>query len=221
MPSSLIKPTKLEMVLLSISLMLFTWWATIEYLLIIPKPLPTTKIPLSFRTGDLLFFRGLSWVEKTIQTYTRCRYNHVSLVVEEMGKYFLWEADVGEGYRKGPRMIPLEVKLAKWRGTRELAYRPIKKSLDLNQLLSFAQQKTSAGFDTSMLRWIAEFGQPKEEKFFCSELIALTLRNLGVLRNTKRNASYSPRDLAFGKLDSHFKTIVIRSAPEEKAKKIS
>jgi hypothetical protein len=107
-------------------------------------------------------------------------------------------------------MIPLETKLAKWRGTSELAYRPIKKSLERDRILSFAQTKTSANFDTSMMKWLLEKWPREGERYFCSELVALTLQEVGVLSQGKRSSSFSPKDLAFGKLESHFKTILLR-----------
>lgn len=198
-----LKLAKLEVILFFIGATLIAWWCSIEYQWVIPRPLPLTKPPLSFKTGDLLFFRGLSWIEKTIQAYTRCRYNHVSMVVEELGRYFLWEADVGEGYRKGPRMIPLELKLQRWRGTSEIAYRPIKKELVLDSLLKVANRKVSGEFDKSMMKWLTDWWPREGEKYFCSELVVATLQALGLLGTQRRASSYSPKDLAFGHLDSH------------------
>lgn len=204
------QPTKIEIIILFIGASIIIWWTTVEYQLIIPKPPQLFLPPSEFQTGDLLFFRGLSWIEKTIQTYTKSRYNHVSMIVKENGKYFLWESDVGEKYRKGPRMIPLETKLERWRGTKEISCRPIKVPLDLEKVLQVANGKLKGEFDKSMMKWLIKNWPRDGEKYFCSELIADTLQNLGVLSKKKRATAYSPKDLAFGDLPSHHKTRLIR-----------
>ena len=201
------------------------WWNAVERLWLVPKITKATKEGLallarirvkslvddrSVKTGDLLFFRGLSWVEKTIQSYTKCRYNHVAMVVVDRGSRFLWEADVGENYRQGPRLIPLELKLSKWRGTNEVALRPIIEELPIGQVLDIAKGKLDKAFDKSMLRWLLEWWPREEECYFCSELIAETLVGVGLLEKGKRTSSYSPKDLAFGRIKGYDQLKVLK-----------
>lgn len=200
--------------LLALGVIMVLWWHTIEHLWLVPKVSKITREGLAIlaklriknltdetlcvKNGDLLFFRGLSWSEKTIQTYTLCRYNHVAMVVIDQGSRYLWEADVGEAYRQGPRLVPLETKLAKWGGTKEVAIRRIDKEVDKRQILDFARGRLDTAFDRSMLRWLFAWWPRKEECYFCSELIAETLITLGILDPRRRASSYSPRDLAYG-----------------------
>ena len=211
--------------LLVVGMTMILWWNAVERLWLVPKMTKATKEGLallarirvkslvddrSVKTGDLLFFRGLSWVEKTIQSYTTCRYNHVAMVVVDRGTRFLWEADVGENYRQGPRLIPLELKLSKWRGTGEVALRPIIEELPIGQVLDIAKGKLDKAFDKSMLRWLLEWWPREEECYFCSELIAETLVGVGLLEKGKRTSSYSPKDLAFGRIKGYDQLKVLK-----------
>jgi len=211
--------------LLVVGMTMILWWNAVERLWLVPKITKATKEGLallarirvkslvddrSVKTGDLLFFRGLSWVEKTIQSYTKCRYNHVAMVVVDRGSRFLWEADVGENYRQGPRLIPLELKLSKWRGTNEVALRPIIEELPIGQVLDIAKGKLDKAFDKSMLRWLLEWWPREEECYFCSELIAETLVGVGLLEKGKRTSSYSPKDLAFGRIKGYDQLKVLK-----------
>lgn len=212
--------------LMTIGITLIMWWNAVERLWLVPRMTKATKEGLmilarirvrsliddhSVKTGDLLFFRGLSWVEKTIQSYTKCRYNHVAMVVIDRGTRYLWEADVGENYRQGPRLIPLEVKLSKWRGTSEVALRPINQEIPIDQVLSIAKGKLDKAFDKSMFRWLLEWWPREEECYFCSELIAETLVGVGLLGAEKRTSAYSPKDLAFGNIKGYDKLKVLKS----------
>lgn len=158
-----------------------------------------------FRTGDLLFFRGDSLVEKTIQTYTRSRYNHVALVVVEGESVLLWEADVGENHKEGTRMIPLREKLDKWRGHKEVAIRPIRKSINLERVLAFARRRLDHDFDKSMMRYVCGSWWPRDpKKYFCSELVADTLISTNTIPPIKPPSSFCPGDLLSFPFDSYF-----------------
>jgi len=204
---------------LAVGLAMILWWCCVEYLWLVPKAKKAardaakilTVDSANFRTGDLLFFRGLSWAEKAIQTYTKNRYNHVSMVIKEKGKIFLWEADVGEYYRQGPRVIPLDQKLSRWRGTSEIARRPIKKEISEEEILKIAGKEASKEFDKSMLIWLFSWWPREEGKYFCSELIAETLKRVGVLTDEKRSSAYSPKDLATGEMVRYDNLYVVRN----------
>jgi hypothetical protein len=190
--------------------LLILWWVIVEKELLVPKILePVMEMDLhKLKTGDMLFFRGLSWVEKSIQAYTGCRYNHVSLVIVEDQKTFLWEADVGEGYRKGTRIIPIEEKIQRWGGTSEIAWRSINTVLDSKKILKFASDKLEVPFDKSMMIWMFSWWPREGKKYFCSELVADTLKSLEVLKENKRTTSYSPKDLT--KIEGYEPLKVIR-----------
>lgn len=132
------------------------------------------------------------------------------MVIAEKGKKFLWEADVGEGYKQGPRIIPLETKLKGWGGTTEIAIRYIKRKASRKKILAFAKDKLDKPFDRSMLRWMFYWWPRDHETYFCSELIAKTLQVLGILPKGKRASAYSPKDLAKLKLGSYEELKVLR-----------
>jgi ubiquitin-protein ligase len=155
----------------------------------------------SLDTGDLLFFSGGSFVEKSIQTYTRSPWNHVALVYNEGGVVYLIESDIQAGYRKGPRLSRLEEKILDWNGT----YMGVRKRLIPLQnprgLLDVAIMKMDYDFDSSMISWLfdakiwKDFWKPPRS-YFCSEFVASVLMDSHTIPSLKPASSYSPADLA-------------------------
>ena len=71
-------------------------------------------------TGDLIFFSGTSFGERSIKLYSRSVWTHVGIVFRDpdgdsSSKLFLAEADVGQRKKDGPRVILLSEKFEAFR----------------------------------------------------------------------------------------------------------
>jgi hypothetical protein len=162
--------------------------------------------------GDLLFFSGETYGEKAIRWYSNSYFSHVAIVLRDMenGKSvpFLWEADIGQRYREGPRVMRLQEKLERWKGSPFIAWRKlIGKRPSTQSILEVVDKFEHYQMDNSMTSWfwadhpfISDY--LKEDKtVFCSELVVLTLQELGLMNNDKKAYSYSPEDLITNKID--------------------
>ena len=74
------------------------------------------------QTGDLILFGGRSHCENLIKCVTRSPYSHVAMVVVENGVPFLWESDIGQRTKSGPRVIKLQDKLSLYKGEKKGAW---------------------------------------------------------------------------------------------------
>lgn len=137
---------------------------------------------IPFDTGDLLFFSGETFTENMIKLYISSEISHVSMVVKEREEIYLWELDVGQGYKDGARVIPLVKKLERYRGSKIFLYRKTNLSFPLCKVLEFIGKNMDAKFgDKSLSKFV--FGINTKDRF-CSELIADTLIYCGVLDKT-------------------------------------
>lgn len=175
----------------------------------VPEPnelLRVTPEETTLDTGDLLFFSGGSFVEKSIQTYTHSPWNHVALVYKEGGVLYLIESDVQPGYRKGPRLSRLDEKILDWNGT----FLGVRKRLtpvhNPRGLLDVAVKVMDYDFDSSMVSWLFESQVWKEfwkppRSYFCSEYVAWVLMDSHTIPWLKHPSSFSPADLASKVID--------------------
>ena len=105
---------------LLLTLVLFSGWQLFR------KPRPTEKMTedkflAEADTGDLIFFSGTSFGERSIKLYSRSLWTHVGIVFRDgesegdQSKLFLAEADVGQRKKDGPRVILLSEKFEAFR----------------------------------------------------------------------------------------------------------
>ncbi len=199
-------------IIVSMFIIILSFLVAVQFL----SPHPTADRKSKFRslkpkpqTGDLLFLSGASFSEKAIKTWIGCPFSHVAMVVrDDDGTKYLMEADVGQGYREGPRMIPLSEKLHRWKGNRvgfirrlvNDGQRPSKESL-----LAILHPLLSVPMDMSMLTWATAdlFPHRIGEGMFCSELVALLMQGTGLLGTDKPPWWYSPSFLLDALADSY------------------
>lgn len=188
----------------TIGTFLIMWWLVVVLEWWVPTSVKSKgrKALETLKTGDLIFFTGMSWPEKSIRAYTGNLYNHVGLLVVDPSspeKYFVLESDVTAGYRKGPRLIPLTKKLETWRGPREYGYLEIKNPIKTMDTLDFIMTRQDHSFDYQMWSWAFSGSwwkdvTRKDQAYFCSEFIAEFLMKLWMLpRGDPTN--YAPKDL--------------------------
>lgn len=190
-----------------------------------PPPNITDILP-KFRNGDILLLSGNTFGEKVIKFWHRSYFNHIAMIFRDaLGApdtkpeniTFLWESDLGQNTRNGPRIIKLMDKLSKWRGSRigmyrkyiptDLITRPSERAI-----VSHADTYFDSGteMDISMMSWFLSdypdswlFRKLKgaAPKVYCSELVAETLQKFGFMNKTKHPSWFTPEIFASGSIN--------------------
>lgn len=122
---------------------------------------------------------------------------------------YLWESDLGQKKKAGPRLIPLKEKLKLYKGSKIGAWRPLKKTSNgknsslpsPSEYLSIINKYMDYDMDHRVLTWWfagwwnwAYDAFKTEDKVFCSELVAMTLQELGILKSDRPAAWFCPGD---------------------------
>lgn len=168
----------------------------------------TMKPPISvksmkgrFRTGDLLFMPCADSSHDVIKALSNTSLSHCGMVIvppeDRYGKMepLLWECDVGQRYRDGPRVVPLMEKLEHYDlGKQQLmVFLPIRNEIEFDPLIEYIlKAMKDLEFDHSLISYILPFLFPSN-KVYCSTLLARTLNTMGVER--LRENMLSPGDL--------------------------
>jgi hypothetical protein len=146
--------------------------------------------------GDLLFLSGTTFPEQSIKFWTCSQFSHVALIFKEDNETYLWEADSGQGYRSGPRVIRVKDKLDRWKGKRVAGWCKLKGTRPTTkQILDVVAKYVTYDMDTSLLVWMLPFIGREKNKIFCSEVVALTLQHTNKLDKNIRPTSFSPKSL--------------------------
>ncbi|BAU79968.1 peptidoglycan peptidase [Tokyovirus A1] len=136
------------------------------------------------KTGDVLLLSGKTFPERIICFLTNCEFSHCAMVVKKEGKLWLWEADIGQGKKKGPRLIEFDQKLKRYKGYRTAAIVRIDKELAISEFLKGAEKHFNRPMDDAMFSYF--FGRnKKDDSVFCSELVASTLKDSGKIKRDR------------------------------------
>lgn len=169
-------------------------------------------------TGDVILMEGDSYGERVMKWCTRSIFSHVALVIR-VKKYeesspdqeeivYLWESDLGQKKKAGPRLIPLKEKLKLYKGSKIAAWRPLKSTSSAKKpspedFISIVKKYLEYDMDHRVLTWwFAGWWNwayslfKTDNKMFCSELVASTLQEIGILKKDRQPAWYCPGDWA-------------------------
>lgn len=193
-------------------LLIFVLVITIISLIIYFKrriPLECTK-KISFdelkdylETGDLLLFSGNTTGEKAIKTYTLSDFSHISLIIrsEKGNQIWLWESDIGQHHKDGPRAITLENKLKKWKGDNIVRVCKTGLKIDPTKLNTLIQNILPQSMDYDMLSWMFGKSYKPPQTWFCSELVVYTLNNTTKWKSIGEAFRYSPKRIVCEMID--------------------
>ena len=175
--------------------------------------------------GDILLWSSNT---KIIQYASDCPFTHISMVFRDYDKgssgpkcLYCWEADLGQKYRSGPRIIRLRDKLERYKGSPIMGWKALSKGgrPTSDQLLKIASSYLDYTMDIYILgiRWlisrvlmVTPCGGGKVQKFLhskifeqvvCSELIAETLQQIGILEYDPPASQYAPADWLYNNLN--------------------
>jgi hypothetical protein len=168
------------------------------------------------KTGDVALFSGKGRISEIIMRATGSRFSHVAMVVvlKELDLVALWESttlsnvrDLSSGeLRQGVQLVPLSDRLEHYSGA--VYVRKLSKTLSEDQLRRLSDfRRTVAGrpYEKSVLElastlWNEFGGQEDLSSLFCSELVAETFQQIGLLGDVsaggKASNKYQPRDFS-------------------------
>jgi hypothetical protein len=200
---------KLLYIILAIGL-IYLFWVVWVYLNV-KTPSPSGQILdiNSLKTGDLIFISGQTHGEKMIKWITGSEWSHVALIIKEdddlsgSKMLFVWEADIGRGYKDGPRIVKLSDKLhliktlPQYKTDQVIGVRRISRHLNPEKVMKSVKKYLYKKMDYNMSKWAVSntplyYIFSDNNKIFCSEAVALVLQDVGVLNKEERAASYSP-----------------------------
>lgn len=168
------------------------------------KSLLKEVIPL-LRTGDILLFSNPRFAQRSLRAVIGSDFDHSALVVREGERISLWESDIGQGWKEGPRLIPLEKKMDRYRSYPFFLWIPyrgkkIDKSLLTKHFVEYAGkelQGTRSLFRHLLSKYVPLLSRlvaTQKEGVFCSELTYQALMDVGVAKKDL-SAKFTPEDL--------------------------
>lgn len=145
----------------------------------------------NLKTGDVLLLSGKTIPERIICFLTGSEFSHCAMVLKHKDKTLLWEADIGQGKKKGPRIIEIGEKLNRYKGHRTAAIVRIKKEIPLRKILGSAERQFDRPMDECMFAYFLG-RHTKDNSVFCSELLFQTLKDAGVLKKKETARGVAP-----------------------------
>lgn len=162
------------------------------------------------KNGDLIFMAGDSRGEKICRWLSSSIYSHIGMIFREIHPetnedvVYIWESDLGQKTKDGPRVIKLIDKLQLYKGFNYLMWRKLESippymSPTTLDIMKIVDEYKNCKFDDKMLTWLSSnyincltTSINRNDEFFCSELVAITLKKLNILCNDISSSYYSP-----------------------------
>lgn len=161
--------------------------------------------------GDLIFLCGNTRGEKSCRWWSNSIYSHVGMLFREIHSetnediLYIWESDLGQGSKDGPRLLKLTDKLKRYHGYPYLMWKQLicsnENKPSTENIMKVVHKFKEYEFDNYMLSWISSIFKRKNY-MFCSELIAETLtdENIKILNKEKYSYEYSPESFASSRI---------------------
>jgi hypothetical protein len=177
-----------------------------------PATLPFDEAIATAATGDLWLFRGRSFADRAIQTFTNSPVNHVGMVValDDLPP-LLWHAELGRtlpdvwtGERqRGVQLHRLAEAVTAWRdryGQRAWT-RPLEGTIERrheDRLMEVIERFDGRPFPTTAglaRQWLTGRFRRRAatlETVYCAELVATTYQHMGLLPSRRPASWYDP-----------------------------
>jgi hypothetical protein len=172
----------------------------------------------SLRTFDLLLFSGEGIISSVIKTATNSEWSHVAVVLnlEEFDQVLIYESttltnvpDLVTGRRvKGVQLVQLSSRLEDYKGDVVIRFLHGERTRRQGELAAhFMREFHGRPYETNQLEMIraaldtgmSQRNQPDASSVFCSEMVALLYRRIGVLGGNWPANEFVPGDFADGK----------------------
>jgi len=160
--------------------------------------------------GDLILLAGDTHGEKLCRKFPGSIFSHVGFLFRETGgetgdAVYLWDCDIGQGYKEGVRMSLLDNKIRRYKGFRIGALKKLKaisgrQRPATKDITDLYQKYKDFEFDHVIATWfLADYPKLHKlakdpKKVFCGEMVAEILQELGIVKKDRVPAWYVPGD---------------------------
>lgn len=163
------------------------------------------QIAPSLKTGDIVLFHGTTTISSIIDRITHSQYSHIGMIVRQGGQpgndnLYIWQSfEPQHGVVYEPLEAFLALYLASETGA-SFAMRQLSATLDATQITALTQfmaQVKGRPFP-AMIPWVLDYiagrlGIPTNETtFYCSELVAQSFMDMGLLPARPLATTYTP-----------------------------
>lgn len=166
------------------------------------------KLLTQSKNGDLVFFSGNTFGESSIKYYTKSIVSHVALIFWDTDIFsnnlipYIWESDLGQDYKDGPRIMRLIDKLDRYKGDKICIWkRYFGPPITTSAILSIVPKYVDMDINVNMIYWLYS-SKPESATFkffkpsdciYCSELIASTFIDIGIFDTSHHPSYYTPQ----------------------------
>ncbi|MDB4769342.1 hypothetical protein OAG24_00105 [bacterium] len=197
--------TKIFILIIVIVLILIIFWIISRSTEIKTGDISLSELAKIADNGDLIFLSGSTVSEKFCKKLINSPFSHVGFLFRELHPetgeniLYIWDSDIGQKCKEGTRVMPLKQKLIQYKGQKVGGFKQLNgKRPELKDILDIIPLHLSKNFDSKFLwSWITSYSphqNSNKKNVFCSELIASTLQNLGIMKDIYPAASYHPGD---------------------------
>jgi|TARA_R110000851_G_scaffold80181_1_gene176622 hypothetical protein len=166
------------------------------------------------KTGDLIFFSGKGFVARVIRFFSGCEYSHVGMVLvlkiknkrelailESNGKSFIVDYHTGQ-FKSGVSIVNLTTKLHSYNG--KMGIKQLSKPMHethKSKMESLICHLRHLGYTMTLYGLLSSVFKlkPDEEvkSLFCSQLIVIILKRIGLIKTDIPPEWYTPCELSF------------------------
>lgn len=209
-----------EKIIIGISLFIvLLWlWCQISYPRLNAYAPLTSKFPAlqdrksilkEANNGDILFLCGTTYTENILKYLGDCIFSHIGIIVREDDDVYVWDCDMGQGYKDGVRVMLLEDKLKRFKGEKIGCIKKLRGApLSKKRINDVLHETLNITFYNGVWKWLmADVISPREneKEMFCSEFVAYVFQTLKVLPGKdspyfKVPYAFTPEDFFKGKV---------------------
>ncbi|MCI5144709.1 MAG: hypothetical protein D3923_04100 [Candidatus Electrothrix sp. AR3] len=161
------------------------------------------------RTGDVAIFGGQYRISRLIRLFTRFPASHMALIIKKNDRIDFVEASEGDMYpeREGVIINNFSNSMPFYKGDIWIARLSdeVRSKIDEQEMYDFILEQVGKGYDYKnmkkagfdLLDSFSSITRNKEDasELFCSELVALTFKNAGILPENENISELTPADL--------------------------
>jgi hypothetical protein len=157
------------------------------------------------KTGDVIGISYSSFRGQLVKSFTGSGWSHVGIIVKRDDGVYVMEMGRYNQTERGFLLKPLEDWLD-YNDGRMIAWRSYQGDLNQADVESFIKQHRGISEDMFVVSWLKSMvklpysDDRKKDKYYCSEMAARFLQQLGVLKKRYQPSGYKPWELIHSEL---------------------